>query len=152
MKTMVAAVGKLRPAFREACDEYLARLRRYGEVVERELKEAPASQSAVEQLRDEGRRLLDAMPERAIVVALDRLGEAWTSEELATRLERWRVAARPVVLAVGGSRGLDQPVLERAGHRWSLGPLTLPHELARVVVVEQWYRAWTIIRGEQYHK
>ncbi len=56
------------------------------------------------------------------------------------------------ILVIGGSTGLDEAVMARADHRWSLGPLTLPHELARVVVLEQWYRAWTILHGERYHK
>lgn len=152
MKTTLLVVGKLRPAYRAACDDYLERLGRYGEVWERELKEAAAAKAPAEQVRDEGRRLLAAVPDRATLIALDRRGDGWSSEQLAQALDRWRIAAQPLVLAVGGSRGLDQPVLDRAAHRWSLGPLTLPHELARVVVLEQWYRAWTILRGEPYHK
>ena len=152
MKATLVAVGRLRPAYREACDEYLARLRRYGELVEREIKEAPAAKPEVDQRRDEGRRMLALEPEPALVIALDRQGTAWTSEALAARLDRWRTAAKPIVLMIGGSLGLDPAVLERSDHRWSLGPLTLPHQLARVVVLEQWYRAWTIVRGERYHK
>ena len=152
MLTVLLAIGKLRPAFREACDEYLARLRRYGPIEERELREAPGRASRVEQRRTEGRRLLEAVPERALVVALDRTGTAWTSEALAGALERWRQGEKTVALVIGGSTGLDDPILARADHRWSLGPLTLPHQLARVVVLEQWYRAHTIIRGEPYHK
>jgi len=150
--TLLLAVGRLRPAFREACDEYLARLRRYGPVDERQIKEAPATASPGEQRRIEGRRLLDKVPDRALVIALDREGTAWTSEALARALDRWRQAARPLALVIGGSTGLDEAVMARADHRWSLGPLTLPHELARVVVLEQWYRAWTILHGERYHK
>jgi 23S rRNA (pseudouridine1915-N3)-methyltransferase len=72
--------------------------------------------------------------------------------ELARRLEAWMRDARPVALAIGGSRGLDPALVAAASDRWSLGPLTLPHELARVVVAEQLYRATTILRGEPYHK
>jgi 23S rRNA (pseudouridine1915-N3)-methyltransferase len=152
MRIAVLAVGRLRPAFREACDEYLARLRRYDEVVERELKEAAAAKPAVDRVKDEGRRLLAAVPDGGTVVVLDRRGTAWTSEALARQVERWRVGARRLALVIGGSDGLDPELLDRADHRWSLGPLTLPHELARVVVLEQWYRAGTILRGEPYHK
>jgi 23S rRNA (pseudouridine1915-N3)-methyltransferase len=150
--THFLAVGKLRPAFREACDLYVARLRRYGEVAESEVREAPAAQSPVEQRRTEGRRLLERVAPRSVVVALDRTGTGWTSEALAQAVGRWRDGAKPVTLIVGGSTGLDEAVMVRADHRWSLGPLTLPHELARVVVMEQWYRAYTILRGEKYHK
>jgi 23S rRNA (pseudouridine1915-N3)-methyltransferase len=150
--TYLLAVGKLGPAFREACDEYLARLRRYDSVEERQVREAAGSASAAEQRRIEGRRLLEQVPERALVIALDREGSGWTSEAVAGALGRWRQAGRPLALVLGGSTGLDSAVLSRADHRWSLGPLTLPHQLARVVVLEQWYRAHTILRGERYHK
>jgi len=86
------------------------------------------------------------------VVALGREGAGWNSRELARQVERWLLAARPVGLLIGGSEGLDAGLLARANARWSLGPLTLPHELARVVVFEQLYRAFTILRGEPYHK
>ena len=86
------------------------------------------------------------------MVALEPTGEPWSSEDLAERLDRWRLEARPVALLIGGAHGLDPTVLARANHRWSLGPLTLAHEIARLVVLEQWYRAWTILRGEPYHK
>ena len=86
------------------------------------------------------------------MVALAREGSGWRSEELARRLEGWRVAARPLAFVVGGSHGLSPGFLASASVRWSLGPPTLPHELARVVVVEQLYRAFTIIGGHPYHK
>lgn len=152
MLTTILAVGRLRPSIRAACDEYLARLRRFGEVHERQFHEAPASQTAAVQRRTEGRRLVEAIPDRSIVVALDRSGTAWGSEGLAAAFAKWRESGKSVILILGGSTGLDEAVLIRSDHRWSLGPLTLPHELARLVVVEQWYRAWTILRGEKYHK
>ena len=152
MDTHLLAVGKLRPSFRAACDEYLHRLRRYGPLVEREVREAQRAGSPALRRREESARLLDAVPERAVVVALDRGGSAWSSEELARRLERWLQGGVPPALVIGGAFGLDPELVRTAPARWSLGPLTLPHELARVVVVEQWYRAWTILRGEPYHK
>ncbi len=152
MVTHLIAVGKLRPAFREACDDYLARLRRFGEVEEREIREGPASASAEEQRRAEGRRMIEVMPDRAAVIVLDRTGTAWSSTALAAQLDRWRQQHRTLALVIGGSTGVDESVVARADARWSLGPLTLPHELARVVVVEQWYRALTILHGMPYHK
>jgi 23S rRNA (pseudouridine1915-N3)-methyltransferase len=85
-------------------------------------------------------------------VTLTRDGTALTSRDLATELGQWRLAARPVDLVIGGSNGLARELLTRATLRWSLGPATLPHELARVVVLEQLYRACTILSGEKYHK
>jgi 23S rRNA (pseudouridine1915-N3)-methyltransferase len=132
------AVGKLRACYRAACDDYLRRLSRYGTVTEREVRDSS--------------RLEAALPARATIILLDRGGTGWTSEELATRLDAWRLAAAPLALVIGGPTGHPPEVARRAAQKWSLGPLTLPHELARVVVLEQWYRAWTILRGEPYHK
>jgi 23S rRNA (pseudouridine1915-N3)-methyltransferase len=146
------AVGKLRPVFRAAADEYLRRLARYGRTAELEIREAGKAPNAEEGCRQEGARLRERIGPGSHLVALDRGGSAWSSEQLAGRLDRWRLGARPVTLLVGGSHGLDPELLASCDERWSLGPLTLPHELARVVVYEQLYRAWTILRGEPYHK
>ncbi len=138
MQLALVAVGALRPACRELCDDYLRRLGHYARVTEREVKEA--------------KRLPAAIPAGTLVVATTRDGDPWSSRDLATRLERWQLAARPVAVVIGGSNGLDPAFLTSADHRWSLGPLTLPHELARVVVAEQLYRAFTLLKGEPYHK
>ncbi|MEO6068510.1 MAG: 23S rRNA (pseudouridine(1915)-N(3))-methyltransferase RlmH, partial [Gemmatimonadales bacterium] len=100
----------------------------------------------------EAKRLRAMIPPGALVVAAARDGDPWTSRDLASRLGRWQIAARPLAVVVGGSNGLDPAFLKIADHRWSLGPLTLPHELARVVIAEQLYRAFTILKGEPYHK
>lgn len=152
MDTHLIAVGKLRPYFRDACDDYLRRLSRYGPVTEREIKEAGRAATSGLRVREESARIAAALPERGTVVLLDRTGNARSSDALARELERWRVAAAPVALVIGGAYGVDQELQRRATSRWSLGPLTLPHELVRVIVLEQWYRAWTILRGEPYHK
>jgi 23S rRNA (pseudouridine1915-N3)-methyltransferase len=151
VQIVILAVGRLRSYYRDACDDYLRRLGRYARVEEREVRETSGVSPAVGQRRDDA-ALLKRVPDGATLVALARGGTPWTSRELARRLERWRDGARPLALAIGGSHGLGPEVLERAGARWSLGPLTLPHELARVVVVEQVYRGFTILTGEPYHK
>ena len=152
METHLLAVGKLRPCFREACDDYLRRLSRYGPVTERELKAAGRAATPELRVKEESARIVAALPGRATVILLDRGGTAWSSESLAKQVERWRVEAAPVVLVIGGAYGMGPELARGASFRWSLGPLTLPHELARVIVLEQWYRAWTILRGEPYHK
>jgi 23S rRNA (pseudouridine1915-N3)-methyltransferase len=152
VETHLVAVGKLRPYFRQACDDYLRRLSRYGPVTEREVREAGRVTSAALRRREESARIEAAVPERARLVLLDRGGTEWSSEELARRLDAWRLAATPVALVIGGAYGVTPELTRQASTRWSLGPLTLPHELARVLVLEQWYRAWTILRGEPYHK
>ena len=147
----VLAVGKLRPFYRDACDEYGKRVNRYLSFVEVEIREGRGSTAAAME-RDEGQRLIAKVPPRAVVVALTREGSQWSSTDLASRLERWTQESGPIAFLIGGSTGLSREVLDRSDHRWSLGPLTLPHELARVVVVEQLYRGFTILRGEPYHK
>jgi 23S rRNA (pseudouridine1915-N3)-methyltransferase len=139
MRYHVVAVGRVRDAaFRAACDGYLARLRRYARVEEREVR-AEA-------------RILAAVPEGARLVALSRRGEPWSSAELAAWTARWEREGRDVTFAIGGAEALPEDVLQAAERLWSLSPLTLPHELARVVVYEQLYRAYTIRRGEPYHR
>ncbi|MEO8200269.1 MAG: 23S rRNA (pseudouridine(1915)-N(3))-methyltransferase RlmH [Gemmatimonadota bacterium] len=152
MEITLLAVGKLRPFYRDAVDEYLRRIQRYAKIVEREIRESSRTGSISEINLDESAQLLEKIPARATVIGLTRLGAGWSSPELAERVDRWLLEARPLVFAIGGSTGLDEMFIARSHFTWSLGPLTLPHELARVVVCEQLYRAFTILRGEPYHK
>ncbi len=103
-------------------------------------------------IADEGAAILAALPRDAHVVALDGHGSEWSSEKLSTRLSDWRMAGRDVALLIGGPDGHGRDVLQRADQRWSLGPLTLPHMLVRLVVAEQLYRAVTILNGHPYHR
>ena len=152
MTLLVLAVGRLRAAYRETCDDYLRRLSRFARVEEAEVREASRAPTVEAQREQEAERLRARLPGGGTVVALSREGSSWTSEELARRMDGWRVAARPLAFVLGGSHGLSRSLLASASVRWSLGPLTLPHELARVVAVEQLYRAFTIIGGLPYHK
>jgi 23S rRNA (pseudouridine1915-N3)-methyltransferase len=152
VELVILAVGKLRPSYRDAADDYLRRLGRHHKVRVVEVREASRAPTTEAQRREEGERLRGKLPPGARLVALARDGSPWSSGELARRLGTWLREARPVALAIGGSHGLDPSLLASAADRWSLGPLTLPHELARVVVAEQLYRASTILRGEPYHK
>jgi len=139
MRYRVVAVGRMKDAaLRAACDEYLGRLRHYAKVEEREVK-------------DEA-RVLGAIPEGTRLVALSRGGEECTSAELAEWTARWELEGRDVALAIGGADALPDEVVRRADRVWSLSRLTLPHELARLVLYEQLYRAYTIRRGEPYHR
>lgn len=141
MRYRVVAVGRVREAaLRAACDEYLQRLRRYTRVEEREVK-------------DEARILGEGgVPEGSRLVALSEAGEQWTSAQLADWTARWEMDGRDVTFAIGGADPLPAAVLAQAERAWSLSRLTLPHELARVVLYEQLYRAYTIRRGEPYHR
>ena len=152
MKLTLAAVGRLRPDYRTLADEYAARVARFMEFSEAEVREASRAPSPAVQLKEEASRLRGIIVAGSRIVVLDRAGKGLSSEALAGELDRWRTAARPVSLVIGGSHGLAADLVGSADLAWSLGPLTLPHELARVVVLEQVYRAWTILRGEPYHK
>lgn len=152
MKLTLLAVGRLRAAYREACDDYLRRLRRHYLLTEVEVREASRSSSADAGRNLEAASLRSRTPPGAYRVAVARGGAAWSSGALAEQVATWQLAARPVALYLGGSHGLAESLIADADATWSLGPLTLPHELARVVVLEQLYRAGTILRGEPYHK
>jgi 23S rRNA (pseudouridine1915-N3)-methyltransferase len=152
--TTIVAVGRTRDWAAEACDDYLARLRRYfpAEVVEVP-EEDMNRRSPEEVLAAEGKRLINRIPTGAHVVALDReKGKPLSSDELARRLSSLGVSGRShVAFVLGGPLGLSADVLGRADERLSFGPITLPHALARVVLLEQLYRAVKIERGEKYH-
>jgi 23S rRNA (pseudouridine1915-N3)-methyltransferase len=152
MDLTVVCVGKLRPYYRSAADDYLRRLRRYANPTEHEVREASRAPTVPVQRAEEAARLETRIVEGSRVVALTREGTGWSSRELARQLDRWLLAARPLSFVIGGSAGLDGSLTARADARWSLGPLTFPHELARIIVLEQLYRAFTILRGEPYHK
>jgi 23S rRNA (pseudouridine1915-N3)-methyltransferase len=102
-------------------------------------------------VKDEA-RLLEAVPEGSRLVALSEAGEQWTSEQLADCTARWELDGRDVAFAIGGADALPAAVVQSAERVWSLSRLTFPHELARVIVYEQLYRAYTIRRGEPYHR
>lgn len=102
--------------------------------------------------RQEGEKMSAAIPKGARVVALEVKGKAWTTEQLAERMEAWMGDGRDVVLLVGGPEGIEPGLSAAADERWSLSPLTLPHPLVRIVVAEQLYRAWSVIQGHPYHR
>ena len=103
-------------------------------------------------MRDEGERMLAAIPKGAHVVALEVKGRDWSTEQLAEQLDGWMAGGRDIALLVGGPEGLADGCRARADQQWSLSPLTLPHPLVRVLLAEQLYRAWSILRNHPYHR
>lgn len=101
---------------------------------------------------EEGRRLMAAVPAGARVVALDRSGAAWSTEDLAGHVAAWLRDGRDVCLLVGGPDGLSPACVEQADDRWSLSRLTFPHAVVRVIVAEQLYRAWSMLENHPYHR
>lgn len=155
MRITILAIGRPGRLFGEAIAEYERRARRYWTLDVVEVREERAGKGkSDEQVRAlESARLLERVPEGAEVIALTRNGDAWSSTRLARYLESLAVEARPgAAFLIGGALGLDDAILSRAQRRLSLSPFTLPHELARLVLTEQLYRAGTIVRGEPYHK
>jgi 23S rRNA (pseudouridine1915-N3)-methyltransferase len=155
MHIHLIAVGTRMPSWvTQGYEDYARRLPRECTLRLVEIPSGRRSQAqpTAQAVEEEGRRMLAAMPERSLVVALDVGGSAWDTPALAGRLQQWLLSGRDIVLLVGGPDGLSGDCLQRADLRWSLSALTLPHALVRVVLAEQLYRAWTIISGHPYHR
>lgn len=156
MNITVIAVGKLKEKFwTEACAEYLKRLQAYAKVVVREIPDVDAGKAGGIQgaLEKEAAAICAAIPERAQVILLAIDGRQRTSEQCAARLDALALEGKSdLVFVIGGSDGVAQSVRTRANETLSFGAITLPHNLARVVLLEQIYRAFKISRGEPYHK
>ncbi|MEG1517834.1 MAG: 23S rRNA (pseudouridine(1915)-N(3))-methyltransferase RlmH [Raoultibacter sp.] len=145
-KISIIAVGKLKERFwKEACDEYLKRLQAYAKVAVREIPDsAPAREEAA---------ILAALPSDAHTILLDIGGKETSSQALSAKLDALALGGiSHVAFVIGGSDGVTSAVKAAAQERLSFGPITLPHNLARVVLLEQVYRAYKISRGEPYHK
>ena len=153
MRIAVVCVGRLRgPPFADDFEHYRRLLSRYARVEVVEVREGGGGADRVpETLAKEGDALLASFSDQAFVCVLDREGTERSSLELAGWLEERRRSGRDLCLVVGGAFGLDPRVLERADDRLSFGPLTLPHQLARVVLLEQLFRAHKILAREPYH-
>ena len=103
-------------------------------------------------IRQEGERMLEAVPKNVMIVTLDVTGRQWHTEELAQQLDGWMQQGRDIALLVGGPEGLAPACREQAECSWSLSALTFPHPLVRIIVAEQLYRATTILKHHPYHK
>jgi len=138
LKIAVLAVGKLKePAYRALADDYLARIGRYLKVEERELKRPGDFQRS--------------LPKGALLVACEVKGRALTSEQFAADLQRWGgVGKGDVCFMIGGAEGIPKEISDRAAFKISLSTMTLPHRLARIVLLEQIYRGLSILKGEPY--
>lgn len=146
LKITVVAVGKLKEKFwKDACQEYLKRLGAYANVTVRELPDSNKEKEAA--------AILDVLPEKDPVILLDIKGKEISSEALSEKIDSYSLyGASHLVFIIGGSDGVTKEIKDRANERISFGPITLPHNLARVVLLEQIYRAFKISRKEPYHK
>ena len=155
MRVHLLVVGAiLEPGLRAAAEEYERRVRRYFKLDVKEVVVSGRSRGGPDTVREaEAERLLAAAPEGCDLIALTRAGKGMSSRRLAVYLEELATYGREgVAFMIGGAEGLADRVLEAARYRLSLSPMTLSHDLARVVLLEQLYRAGTIARGEPYHR
>jgi 23S rRNA (pseudouridine1915-N3)-methyltransferase len=153
VRLRVLSVGKDRSGlFAPAVEEYARRISRYARTTVEEVPEARRAAGTPRARDEEAASILDRVSDGERVVLLDERGKEMTSPELARRLAAWLEGARDVTLVVGGSDGHGEAIRERADETLSLSRLTLAHRLARLVLLEQLYRAFTILRGEPYHK
>jgi len=155
VKINLIAIGQKMPAWvNSGYSEYSRRL---SQDCKLELTEIPASKrtknSDLEKIReDEGDKILSAIGKGNRVVALEVKGKAWSTEQLSNQMRNWLQGGQDISLLVGGPEGMSQRCRDRADQLWSLSPLTLPHPLVRVLLAEQLYRAWSIIKNHPYHR
>ena len=159
MKINVIAVGKLKERYwQDACAEYMKRLSAYcdpqvTEIRESALRAKPSDADEDAVRLEEGREILKRIRAEDYVITLEIKGKSLDSEELALNIERLGISGRSsVAFVIGGSLGLSMEVSERADLRLSFSAMTFPHQMMRVILLEQIYRSFKIIRGETYHK
>ncbi|MEE4279868.1 MAG: 23S rRNA (pseudouridine(1915)-N(3))-methyltransferase RlmH [Halieaceae bacterium] len=151
--TVHSVAGRLPAWVDQGVKEYEKRLPRELRLSWRTVPVASGQGDNAELQRErEGRAILKGLREGEHCIALDGRGRAWSTEELATQLKEWLMGGQDLALLIGGPDGLSSQCLDAAQQRWSLGPLTLPHPLVRVLLAEQLYRAWTITIGHPYHR
>ncbi|HCU07612.1 MAG TPA: 23S rRNA (pseudouridine(1915)-N(3))-methyltransferase RlmH [Clostridiales bacterium] len=161
MKITMLCVGSLKEAYwRDAVAEYAKRMSRFCtlEILETPEKKLPANAGAAEEqavVEEESRRLAEKIPAspQAQVIALDICGKELSSTELAGRMSEWTLQGKSeLVFLIGGSLGMSRSLLDRADFRLSFSPMTFPHQLMRVLLLEQVYRAFKINHNQPYHK
>jgi len=149
------AVGQKMPAWvAQACDDYLKRLPRELQLntIEVPLLKRGKKPDIQRIVRDESRKVLDAIPAGCSLVALDVKAKKVSTEKLATALDNWMRQGQDIAIAIGGPDGFSDELLQQADQALSLSDMTFPHPLVRVIIVEQLYRAWTILNNHPYHR
>ena len=157
MRIHLIAVGSRMPVWvQSGYQEYAKRLSQSAEcrlqLIEIEAGKRGKNADINRILQDEGTRMLAAIPANSYVIALDVQGQAWNTAQVAQQLKKWQFLGRDISLLVGGPEGLAPDCLAKAEQKWSLSPLTFPHPLVRVIVAEQLYRGWSLLRGHPYHR
>lgn len=155
MRIHLIAVGNRMPGWVEqGYQDYAKRLPSECALTLHEIPAGKRGKNAdiVRLTRQEGEKMAALIPRGARVIALEVGGRAWSTEQLSARLDSWMGEGRDIALLVGGPEGLEPGLSASADEHWSLSPLTLPHPLVRIVLAEQIYRAWSILKGHPYHR
>ena len=155
MKIAVLAMGTKMPAWvQQGCAEYIKRLPKEFAFEIKELGLAVRSKTTSTEsvINAESDKLMDAVPTGYRAIVLDKGGKAWSTEQLAEQLSNWQMQGQSLAFLIGGPDGLSQACVRQADSVWSLSALTLPHPLVRIVLVEQLYRAWSLLNHHPYHK
>lgn len=155
MKIYLVAVGRRMPEWvRAGYLEYARRMKRECklELIEVSAKKRSGKFDVNRLLREEGEALLAAVPKRSIVIALDRKGKAMGTQNLAETMNNWLQEGADVALLIGGPEGLSRECIGHADQVWSLSKMTMAHPVVRVVLAEQLYRAWSLLKNLPYHR
>ena len=155
MQIHLIAVGNRMPSWvRHGYEEYAVRLPHECRLNLIEISPLKRTKGAdIDRIiEQEGEKILEAIPAGCLVIALEVQGKAWSTEDLSAQMESWMQQGVDVALLVGGPEGLSHACRERANQLWSLSPLTLPHPMVRVLLAEQLYRAWSILKNMPYHR
>jgi 23S rRNA (pseudouridine1915-N3)-methyltransferase len=155
MRIHLIAVGQKMPAWVEqGYGEYAQRMPAEARLELKEIAPGKRGKNAdiPRILQDEGQRMQAAIPKNARIISLDVGGSRWSTEQLAERLQDWMASGQDLALLVGGPEGLSADCRALARESWSLSPLTFPHPLVRVILAEQLYRAWSVLRNHPYHR
>jgi 23S rRNA (pseudouridine1915-N3)-methyltransferase len=155
MKIHLLSIGHKMPVWvNQGCQEYLKRMPKECNVKLIEISAAKRTKKSDFKriITDESQRLLAAIPKNNRIIALDVKGKHWSTEQLAQKMGHWMSSGQDIALLVGGPEGLSNDCLKSASELWSLSALTFPHPLVRVILTEQLYRGWSVLRGHPYHR
>ncbi|MBS0287087.1 MAG: 23S rRNA (pseudouridine(1915)-N(3))-methyltransferase RlmH [Proteobacteria bacterium] len=155
MQCQIIAVGNKMPTWCElACDEYLSRLQHFMKctLIELPTQKRHKSGNVAQYKEEEGRKMLQKITPQHEVIALEVTGQPWATPKVAKMLSGWQQQGKDLVFLIGGPDGLAPACLMRANQQWSLSALTFPHALARVVLLEQLYRGFSMLANHPYHR
>jgi 23S rRNA (pseudouridine1915-N3)-methyltransferase len=155
MQINLISVGNRMPGWvQQGYEEYAKRLPRECELVLKEIAPGKRGKNSdvARIVKEEGERMIAAIPQGGHAVILDIPGKPWTTPELAQAMKRWLESGQNIALLVGGPEGLPDFVKQTARESWSLSKLTFPHPMVRILVAEQLYRAWSILHNHPYHR